>query len=201
MADWNKPSNSSTKTNFPTEIRDLVKSAIKLNPSADSNIPTDALYYNQTTKRLQKWSGSAWVDVAIGVTILGIFAADSVADSITDNYLYAAPFTGYSVAANTVYANLWLPGKSYVTHATVTWDDSSGSVNGTRTIKLSQNGTVFQTFALNTTATNQNFPLSPPKEFLDTAASNILRCQITQGSGGAAADRVRVTVWGSCISG
>ncbi len=60
MADWSKPNNNSTKTNFPTEIRNIAISAIKMDPTLDTNVPVGARRYNSTLHTLDEWNGSTW---------------------------------------------------------------------------------------------------------------------------------------------
>ncbi len=60
MADWSKPNNNSTKSNFPTEIRNTVTNAIKMDPTGDSNLPAGAKRFNYTTHALEAWNGLIW---------------------------------------------------------------------------------------------------------------------------------------------
>lgn len=60
MADWTKPATTSTKTGFPTEIIAIATSAAKLDYSSDTNVPTNVIRYNRTSKQVEQYNGSTW---------------------------------------------------------------------------------------------------------------------------------------------
>ncbi len=62
MADWNKPDNNSLYTNYSTEVNDKFASLAKQSYGTDTNIPTGAIRFNETTKAWEKWSGSVWAE-------------------------------------------------------------------------------------------------------------------------------------------
>jgi hypothetical protein len=64
MVDWNTPDNSSTYTNVLTNLNDKLSSVAKQSYGSDTNIPTNALRFNGTTKAREKWNGSSWVECA-----------------------------------------------------------------------------------------------------------------------------------------
>lgn len=57
-ADFNKPTNSSTKTNFLTESRANVNAVAKMDYTGASNIPANSVQYNNTTKNFERENGS-----------------------------------------------------------------------------------------------------------------------------------------------
>src|SRR5690242_9092441 len=63
MSDFNEPTNTSLYSGIWANVRGLISSCIKLDPSSDSNIPTGAIKFNTSTNVLQRWNGSAYVDV------------------------------------------------------------------------------------------------------------------------------------------
>src|SRR3990172_5620442 len=63
-ADYNKPVLGDTYTNVLAEIRDNVADVAKL-AAAGSNVPTDAIRWNATTKRWEKYNGAAWVELIV----------------------------------------------------------------------------------------------------------------------------------------
>lgn len=65
VADWNKPNLSSALSAVWGEVLDVAKSALKLNPSGDSNIPTNALNYNRTSMAIEEYNGSSFVDFLV----------------------------------------------------------------------------------------------------------------------------------------
>lgn len=70
-ADWNHPvlgdSYSSVLTTY-LNGRDLDSLTMCNNSGDPSNIPTGAKKYDETNNKLQRWSGSAWVDLLLDVT-------------------------------------------------------------------------------------------------------------------------------------
>lgn len=60
-ANWSEPTNSSLYTGVLTSLNDKDVSCVRMNPTSDSNIPTDAIRLNATTKAFELWNGSAWV--------------------------------------------------------------------------------------------------------------------------------------------
>lgn len=64
MVNWNKPDLSSTKTEFPGEVRDMATNAAKMLYSGDTNIPTGAMQWDDTNKIVQRYNGSSFVSAA-----------------------------------------------------------------------------------------------------------------------------------------
>lgn len=61
-ANWSNPTTSSTYANHLDDLKNRDLSAVKLDPSGDSNIPTGAVYLNTTTKRLTTYNGASYDD-------------------------------------------------------------------------------------------------------------------------------------------
>jgi hypothetical protein len=71
-ADFTKPTVASPYTDFPVEIREMFDALAKLfDGAAALNTPTGAKRFDDATKMLQKFNGTAWVDALLK-------AADSV---------------------------------------------------------------------------------------------------------------------------
>jgi microcystin-dependent protein len=67
-ADWNAPVNTSPYASVLSMLDGKDRDAITLCDAGDpSNIPTGAKKWNTGTNRLQRWNGSAWVDLAVDV--------------------------------------------------------------------------------------------------------------------------------------
>jgi hypothetical protein len=64
-ANWNLPTLTSNYTDFITEWNNKLLSAVTMNLSGDSNIPANAIQYDQSAKRFKIRSGGAWVDLNI----------------------------------------------------------------------------------------------------------------------------------------
>lgn len=70
--DFNKPANSSTKTNFPIEIRANVNQCMIMDGSG-TNLQTGFLRYNRTTDKWQEFtSPSTWTDIPLASTSLNL---------------------------------------------------------------------------------------------------------------------------------
>ena len=87
MADWSKPTLTSTYTNFLTEVKnrddDLAK---QFDGTTSSNVPTGAIRWDSSANRWKKWSGSAWDELtatyaltALSLTGVASFAAGTAA--------------------------------------------------------------------------------------------------------------------------
>lgn len=84
--DWLKPTTSSLKTDFPTEIRNGLLSLAKADLSGDTNIPTNAIQYNQTNKRFEKYNGSSWATL----NLHDVIPDKAGTESITGAWSFAA---------------------------------------------------------------------------------------------------------------
>jgi hypothetical protein len=62
--DWNSPGLTTPYTTVLSDLRARdVSAAIWFEGSSDTNIPTNSKRFNGTSKKLEKWNGSAWVDL------------------------------------------------------------------------------------------------------------------------------------------
>lgn len=61
--DWtNDPSTSDTVATTISDLKDRDENAITMSYSGDTNLPTGTIRFNNSTDRIQRWSGAAWVD-------------------------------------------------------------------------------------------------------------------------------------------
>lgn len=67
MANWNNPTTTTNYATVLSELKDRDTSAIKLDPTSDTNIPTNAKRISG--KNIQNWNGSAWVDLIYSVPV------------------------------------------------------------------------------------------------------------------------------------
>lgn len=73
MANWSNPTLTSTYTNFVTEVKDRdVDLALQFDGQTVSNLPTGAIRWNSGINRWQKWSGSAWGELATTYALTGL---------------------------------------------------------------------------------------------------------------------------------
>jgi hypothetical protein len=73
MADWSLPTLSSTYTNFLSQLQardtDL---ALGFDGTTSTSIPTGTIRWNSTLGRWQKWSGTAWGELAATYALTGL---------------------------------------------------------------------------------------------------------------------------------
>ena len=73
MANWSNPQLTSTYTNFVTEVKDRdTDLALQFDGTTSSNIPTNAIRWNSSINRWQKWSGSAWGELTSLYALTGL---------------------------------------------------------------------------------------------------------------------------------
>lgn len=70
MANWSNPTLTSNYTNFVTEVKDRdTDCATFFDGSTSTNLPTGTKRWNATSSKFEKWSGSAWSDLAATYSI------------------------------------------------------------------------------------------------------------------------------------
>jgi hypothetical protein len=97
MADWSLPTLSSTYANYLTQTtaRD-VDCAVQFSTGTITNVPTGAIKFDTSLLRWQKWSGTAWGELATTYQLTGLTCTsfsntgnttlgDASADTITIN--------------------------------------------------------------------------------------------------------------------
>jgi hypothetical protein len=73
MANWSNPLLTSTYTNFVTEIKDRdTDLALQFDGTTSSNIPTNAIRWNSSVNRWQKWNGSSWAELTSTYALTGL---------------------------------------------------------------------------------------------------------------------------------
>lgn len=60
MADFNTPINSTTYSDVLTIINSKIASVAKMDFDGDTNLATGFIRYNRSSRRIERWSGSAW---------------------------------------------------------------------------------------------------------------------------------------------
>lgn len=178
MADWNKPSGTSTKANFPTEVRAIATNAAKADFTGDTNLPTGVLRYNRTTKQFEEWSGAAWVAMQITNLADGaVSAAAKLADGVvTEAKIGSLAVSSGKLAANSVidtkiqdgaitenkYANLSIGTGRYKDASITGAKIADGEIGGP---KLSDTApsliAVFGPISATTTTTGEFMPVGP----------------------------------------
>jgi hypothetical protein len=73
MANWSNPLLTSTYTNFLTEVKDRdTDLALQFDGTTSSNIPTNAIRWNSSVNRWQKWNGSSWAELTSTYALTGL---------------------------------------------------------------------------------------------------------------------------------
>lgn len=114
MANWSNPLLTSTYTNFLTEVKDRdTDLALQFDGTTSTNIPTNAIRWNSSVNRWQKWNGSSWGELTStyaltgltttgNATIGGTLGSGAFTSSGTVTGTALLP-TGNSVPANGIY--------------------------------------------------------------------------------------------------
>lgn len=205
MADWSKPTLTSTYANYLSETtgRD-VDCATQFSVGTPTNVPTGAIRWNSGIGRWQLWSGTAWGELATTYQLTGInctsfnntgntILGDSSADTVTSNAA-SWTFTNATTIAGSLTFSSAINFNGNVTFGdaagdTVTFIANSvsvpaggftfngGSVNFAAGLQVG--GSAVMTAASSATLTNKT---------IDTAGSNIIRINgntLSAAAGGA----------------
>ena len=111
MADHSKPLTSSTYANFVTELDsriDEVTAALDPAYTSPTNLVTNAVRFSSAAAKWQRWTGSAWVDLAASnnysIDITG--SATSVTNGVVTTGSYANPAWITSLAGTKITGNI-----------------------------------------------------------------------------------------------
>jgi len=111
MADHSKPLTSSTYANFVTELDsriDDVTAALDPAYTSPTNLVTNAVRFSSAAAKWQRWTGSAWVDLAASnnyaIDVSG--NAGTVTNGVTTTGSYANPAWITSLAGTKVSGNI-----------------------------------------------------------------------------------------------
>jgi len=143
MADHSKPLTSSTYANFVTELDsriDDVTAALDPAYTSPTNLVTNAVRFSSAAAKWQRWTGSAWVDLAASnnysIDITG--SATSVTNGVVTTGSYANPAWITSLAGTKVTGDI--AGNAGTATALATARTINGtSFNGTAAITVNTN--------------------------------------------------------------
>lgn len=65
MTDFNNPTNSSNYATVLSTLNSKIASVAKMDFTGDTNLETNFLRYNRTSRAVEQWSGSAWVQQSL----------------------------------------------------------------------------------------------------------------------------------------
>lgn len=160
MADWSKPTLTSTYTNFLSEVtgRD-VDIALQFQSGTITSPPTGAVKWDLTLNRWQKWSGTAWVELATTYALTGLSVTslsntgnttlgDSSADTVTINSNTITYVNATTIAGALTYSG------SAIFNGNVTFGDAAGDTVTfiANTIAVPAGGMTFSTGTVNFSA-------------------------------------------------
>jgi hypothetical protein len=100
-ANWNNPTNATDWEDVLAELKLTIEHAVTHDFSLDTNIPTNARQYNDSTDTFQKWNGSSWVSLdfhaliaylAENETITGAWTFDALTTFDTTQHNDVATF-------------------------------------------------------------------------------------------------------------
>lgn len=90
---WNKPVTSDSYTSILTTIRDMFASAIKMDFTGDSNLPSGAIKSNSSNAdKLEKWNGSSYSALSFHGTIDSHIADTSIHFALPSGLIF--PYGG-----------------------------------------------------------------------------------------------------------
>lgn len=103
--DYSKPDLQSSKSEFMTEMHDIINDVSRMDYSAATNIPEDAIRYNRTANQFEEYDGvSAWTTAPVGVPVGSVVQWLS-ATAPTGYLLLSGGTIGNASSGGTVRAN------------------------------------------------------------------------------------------------
>lgn len=105
MADHSKPLATSTYANFVSELNARLNDitlGLNSGTTTPTNLPTNAIRFNDSANKWQKWSGSAWADLAATYAINITGNAGTVTNGVVTTGTYADPAWITSLAGSKI---------------------------------------------------------------------------------------------------
>ena len=115
MADHSKPQTTSTYTNFVNELNDRVREltqgltdqTVSGSPvTSPTNLPVNAIRWSANNNKWQKWSGTAWGNLATTYSISITGNASTVTDGVYTTGSYSDPAWLTSLAGSKISGNI-----------------------------------------------------------------------------------------------
>ena len=144
MANHALPTTGSTYTNFVSELSARMNDiAMGLNPSHTTvtNQPTNTIRYNGSSTKWEKWSGTAWADLAATYAISITGNAGTVTNGVVTTGSYANPSWITSLAGTKISGNIAGNAATATTLATARTINGV-SFNGSADINVNVNNAV-----------------------------------------------------------
>jgi len=144
MADFNLPTTTSTYANFVTELDGRLDDMVRMLSSANTtptNLPTNSVRWNDGSFKWERWSGTAWADLAAtyGISVSG--NAGTVTNGVYTTGSYANPAWITSLAGSKITGNI--TGNAGTATALATARTINGvSFDGTANISINANNAV-----------------------------------------------------------
>jgi hypothetical protein len=105
MADHSKPLATSTYANFVSELNARLNDitlGLNSGTTTPTNLPANAIRFNDSANKWQKWSGSAWADLAATYAISISGNAGTVTDGVVTTGTYSDPTWISSLAGSKI---------------------------------------------------------------------------------------------------
>lgn len=127
MSNWSNPLLTSTYTNFLAEVKDRdTDLALQFDGTTSTNIPTNAIRWNSSINRWQKWNGTAWGELTATYALTALTTTGTIAasGSVTGTALIPSSST-------IPVAGIFLPAANTLGFATATTERLRIDSNGT----------------------------------------------------------------------
>jgi microcystin-dependent protein len=106
MADWSLPALTSTYTNFLAEVKNRdVDLALQFDGTTSTSVPTGAIRWSSSANRWQKWSGSAWGELATTYALTGLSTTGAASIGTTLTVTSTTTLTGGGTSTTPVTDN------------------------------------------------------------------------------------------------
>lgn len=117
MANWSNPTLTSLYTNFVTEVKDRdTDLAVGFDGVTATNLPTGTIRWNSSINRWQKWSGTAWGELAATYALTTITATGTITGTALIPSASTVPTNGlYLPSANTLGFATASTGRAFIT--------------------------------------------------------------------------------------
>lgn len=105
MADHSKPLATSTYANFVSELNARLNDitlGLNSGTTTPTNLPANAIRFNDSANKWQKWSGSAWADLAATYAISISGNAGTVTNGVVTTGTYSDPAWITSLAGSKI---------------------------------------------------------------------------------------------------
>lgn len=137
-ANWSNPTLSTTKVNWPDEIRQLAEDALMMldqsgTPATSTNLPTGAKRWNDGSSRWEIYNGTSWDALAASyaITVTGVTAGAINATALGTNAVTEIKINAGAVTSGKLGSNAVIAGKIAAGAINNSADFAAGVVDST----------------------------------------------------------------------